>query len=222
MPLATVLQEYRWQCVFAVALTFVFATTPGIYFQWLPTYLITIRHFASGAVFEANVFGVAAFVISMPLWGMLRERLGWPKLLVLAGVLNAGCALWFFNYLPTLAAADGRLILAIVLVGALCGVTHSLIAGLICALFPTPIRQSGFAFPYSLGTAVVSGLTPLMIAWLVRSNGLVVPIAQEVVAGIVALVLAGSLRFFPLYLGGFGQSAEEEPEGVLVGEHRAS
>ena len=202
VPLATVLQDYRWQCLFALALTFVFATTPGIYFQWLPTYLITIRHFPSSAVFQANVFGVAGFVLSMPAWGMLRERLGWPRLLVIAGVLNAGSALWFFTYLPTLDAADERLTLAIVLVGVLCGVTHSLIAGLICALFPTPIRQSGFAFPYSVGTALVSGLTPLMIAWLVRSNGLAAPMIQETVAGVVALVLAGTLRFLPLYLGG--------------------
>ena len=202
VPIAAVLQDYPWQCVFAVALTFVFATTPGIYFQWLPTYLISIRQFPANDVFQANVFGVAAFVLSMPLWGMLRERIGWPRLLVIAGVLNAGSAIWFFNYLPTLAVADVRLTLAIVLVGALVGVTHSLIAGLICALFPTPIRQSGFAFPYSLGTAIVSGLTPLVIAWLVRSNGLAAPMAQEIIAGAVALVLAGSLRFLPLYLGG--------------------
>ncbi len=202
VPIAAVLQDYRWQCVFAVALTFVFATTPGIYFQWLPTYLITNRHFPASVVFEANVFGVAAFILSMPAWGLLREPLGWPRLLVVAGVLNAGSALVFFNYLPTLPVADERLVLAMIVVGALGGVTHSLIAGLICALFPTPIRQSGFAFPYSIGTALVSGLTPLAIAWLVRSHGLAAPMVQEAVGGAVALVLAGSLRFLPLYLGG--------------------
>ncbi len=78
---------------------------------------------------------------------------------------------------------------------------HSLIAGLICALFPTAIRQSGFAFPYSVGTAVVSGLTPLLVASLVRGLGLAVPVAQEVLAGVLALGLAWSLRALPLHLG---------------------
>ncbi len=201
VPLATVIQDYPLQCLFAFLLTFVFATTPGIYFQWLPTYLIGLRHFSANAVFQANVFGVAAFVLSMPAWGLLRERLGWSRLLVVAGVLNAGAALAFFTFLPTLDAADGRLVLAIVLVGLLCGVTHSLIAGLISALFPTPVRQSGFALPYSFGTAIVSGLTPLTTAWLVRSYGLDVPIAQEVLAGAVALMLALWVRRMPLYLG---------------------
>jgi MFS family permease len=201
IPLATVLREYRAQCLFAVAVTFVFATTPAIYFQWLPTYLITLRHFAAGSVFTANVLGTAAFVVSMPLWGLLRERLGWPRLLVLAGVANAGAALGFFGFLSGLQAADGRLMLALVVVGALGGVMHSVMAGLICALFPTPVRQSGFAFPYSVGTAVVSGLTPLCIAWLVRDYGLGAPVVQEVVGGAVALALAASLRRLPLFLG---------------------
>ena len=204
VPLVTVLRDYPLQCVFALALTFVFATTPGIYFQWLPTYLIGLQHFPASTVFTANVCGVSAFVLSMPAWGMLRERVGWSRLLVIAGVLNAGTAVWFFNYLPTLDTADGRLMLALVVVGALGGVTHSLIAGLISALFPTPVRQSGFALPYSFGTAIVSGLTPLTIAWLVRSNGLSVPIYQELLGGAVALILAVWVRRMPLYLGNTG------------------
>jgi MFS family permease len=199
VPLATVLQDYPRQCLFALALTFVFGTTPAIYFQWLPTYLIGLRHVPADVVFEANVFGVAAFVISMPLWGALRERLGWSTLLFVAGVLNAGSALWFFTVLPGLAGIG--LILAIMVVGALCGVVHSLIAGLISALFPTAVRQSGYALPYSVGTAIVSGLTPLFIAWLVRSYGLAAPIWQEAVAGAVAIGLAFWVGRMPLYLG---------------------
>ena len=211
VPLATVLRDYPQQCLFALALTFVFATTPGIYFQWLPTYLIGLQHFSAGGVFQANVVGVAAFVLSMPAWGLLRERLGWSRLLVVAGVLNAGSAIWFFHYLPTLTAADERLVAAIALVGVLGGVTHSLIAGLISALFPTALRQSGFALPYSVGTAIVSGLTPLAIAWLVRSYGLGAPIYQECLAGAVALMLAVWLRRMPLHLG----DAWEQPIGPV-------
>ena len=131
----------------------------------------------------------------------MREILGWKRLLVLGGVANAGSALWFFNALPTLAESRSALVLAMILMGALGSVIHSLISGLICALFPTPVRQSGFAFPYSLGTALFSGLTPLVIATLVRNGGLAAPMVQELIGGTVALVLAGCLRFLPLYLG---------------------
>lgn len=201
MPLATVLRDYRWQCAFAFALTFAFSTTPGIYFQWLPTYLIGIRHVPANTVFLANVCGVAAFVIGMPCWGSLRERLGWQRLLIIGGMLNAGSAVWFFSYLPVLAEDQTSLVMAMVVIGALGGVIHAVIAGLICSLFPTPVRQSGFAFPYSLGTAIFSGLTPLVMATLVRSNGLGAPMTQELLGGAVAIGLAFSLRFLPLHLG---------------------
>ncbi len=202
VPVMTVIIHYRGQCAFALALMFVFATTTGIYFQYMPTYLISGMHFPAKVVLTANVFGIAAFVLGMPIWGVLRDRFGWTKLLATAGLFNIGSSIWFFNYLPTLAIADDRLIYAYVLVGFLGGITHSLLAGLLSALFPTPIRQSGFALPFSIGTAIFSGLTPLIIAWLVRGYGLAAPMFQTILGGTIALILAVSVRFLPLYLGG--------------------
>ncbi len=214
VPLATVLSQYRWQCVFALALVFVFSTTTSVYFQYMPNYLITQMRFPSDMVFKANVFGVAVFVLGMPVWGMLRDRFGWTRMLVAAGILNTGAALWFFNYLPGLEVADTRLIYAFMVVGLLCGIPHSLVAGLICSLFPTPIRQSGFAFPYSVGTAIISGLTPLTLAWLVRGYGLSAAMYQGVLSGLVALALASVIRLLPLYLGETAKVAAAFPERV--------
>ncbi len=207
VPLAAVLRDHPRECLFALLLTFVFSTTPAIYFQWLPTFLIGLRHLSAGSVFAANVAGVSCFVLGMPLWGMLRERLGWARLLALAGVLNALTAVCFFAWLATPGATAAWLAPALGAVGLLCSVPHSLIAGLISALFPTAVRQSGFALPYSVGTAVVSGLTPLFIAWLVRGHGFAAPVCQELVAGAVALALALWLRRMPLHLGGTAPEA---------------
>ena len=201
VPLATVLRDYRWQCLFAVALVFTFATTPAIYFQYMPTYFLTVAHVEPWLVFKANVLGTGAFVLSMPLWGMLRDRVGWGPMLALGGVLNAASAVWFFTYVPTLAPDDTHLIGAIMLVGVLSSIPHSLIAALICSLFPTAIRQSGFAFPYSIGTAIVSGLTPLTVAALVREYGLAAPMLQAVLGGAVAVGLAFAVRRLPMHLG---------------------
>ena len=117
------------------------------------------------------------------------------------GVLNAAVAILFFTYLPSFADSLPILAVALVIAGALCSIIHALIAGLICSLFPTAVRQSGFAFPYSIGTAIFSGLTPLVMATLVRNNGLGAPVIQEVLGGAVALILAGTLRYLPLHLG---------------------
>ena len=218
MPLAAVLRDHRGPCAFALALVFTFATTPALYFQYMPTYFLTVVHMEPALVFRANAFGVAAFVAAMPLWGLLRDRVGWQPMLVLAGVLNAASAVWFFQYVPTLGPADPRLVYAMMAVGFLSAIPHSLIAALISALFPTAIRQSGFAFPYSVGTALVSGLTPLGIAALVRSYGLTAPMVQAVLGGAVALGLAVFVRRLPLFLGetAVGETAAADPALVPV------
>jgi hypothetical protein len=102
---------------------------------------------------------------------------------------------------PTLGPNDGSLVYAYVIVGLGGGCVHALTPGLNAALFPTAIRQSGFAFPYSVGTALVNGLTPLAMAWLVRDHGLMAPMSQCLLGGFVALILAVSVRFMPLHLG---------------------
>ena len=201
VPLAAVLRGYRWPCVFAVALVFVFSTTSGVYFQWLPNYLTGQLHFSADVVFRANVVGILLFVLGMPAWGALGDRFGWSALLTAAAVVNSAVALWFFHALPGLAPGDERLVWAMAAVGLFSGIIHAHIAGLISALFPTAIRQSGFAFPYSVGTAVFTGLTPLNLAWLSGLYGLAAPVGQVLVGAVVSLALALAVRRLSLFLG---------------------
>jgi MFS family permease len=201
VPLAVILRDYRAQCLFALALVFTFSTTSGVYFQYLPTYLIGQLHFSADLVFTANVVGITAFVLGMPVWGWLRDRFGWARTIAAASVLNAAISVWFFHLVPSLAPDDTRLIYALVTVGLAGGCVHAMVPGLISALFPTAIRQSGYAFPYSIGTALFTGLTPLMLAWFVRDHGLMAPMVQYLIACLVALGVAATVRFMPQYLG---------------------
>ena len=212
VPLAVVLQNYRGQCIFALALVFVFSSTSGVYFQFLPVFLVGQLHFAKDLVFTANIVGIIAFVSGMPLWGMLRDRIGWAMTLVAGAVLNAAISVWFFHFVATLAPTDSGLLLAYVIVGLGAGCVHAMVPALIASLFPTPIRQSGFAFPYSIGTAIFTGLTPLMLAWLVRDYGLSAPMYQYLAACAVTVVIAGVVSRLPLYLG--TPSAELVPAGI--------
>ncbi len=200
-PLVVVLTQYRLQCVLALALVFVFSTTSGVYFQYLPTFLVTQLHFAPGIVFTSNIAGVTAFVLGMPLWGLLRDRFGWSRTIAASAVLNAAICVWFFHFLPTLGPADERLLYAFIVVGLGAGCVHAMVPGLISSLFPTAIRQSGFALPYSVGTAVFTGLTPLFLAWLAHDYGLAAPMYQYLAACVVALAIAYSVNTLPHFLG---------------------
>ena len=200
-PLLVVLLAYRGQCFLALALVFVFSSTSGVYFQYLPTFLVTQLHFSPPLVFRANIVGVMAFVLGMPLWGLVRDRFGWWRTIAGSAILNAAICVWFFRLIPNLTPADETLTYAFVVVGLGAGCVHAMVPGLISSLFPTAIRQSGFALPYSIGTAVFTGLTPLFLAWLVRDYGLAAPMYQYLAACAVALVIALAVTGFPQYLG---------------------
>ncbi len=201
LPLGVILREHRMECVFVLGLVFAFSSTSGVYFQYLPSYLIGQLHFKADLVFNANVFGVTAFVCGMPVWGWLRDKFGLQRVLVTATLLNMCISVWFFNFLPTLASDDVRLIYAIIVVGLFASCVHGIIPSTIATLFPTPIRQSGYSLPYVVGTAVFTGLTPLALAWLVADYGLFAPMYQYLLGCAIALVIAGTFRFMPQYLG---------------------
>ena len=185
----------------ALALVFVFSTTSGVYFQYLPTYLATQLYLSAPLVFTANVIGVIAFVLGMPVWGAVRDRFGWGRTIAASAVLNAAICIWFFRFIPALGPADARLIGAFVVVGLGAGCVHAMVPALISSLFPTAVRQSGFAFPYSIGTAVFTGLTPLTLAWLVRDYGLAAPMCQYLAACAVVLAVAFTIHAVPQFLG---------------------
>lgn len=201
MPLAVILRQYRAQCLFVLAMVFAFASVSGVYFQFLPVFLIGQLHFARSLVFTANIVGVLAFVLGMPLWGMLRDRIGWSRTLALGAITNAALAAWFFQTIPGLDRAGNMLLLDYAVLGLGAGCVHAMMAGLVSSLFPTAVRQSGYALPYSFGTAIFSGLTPLTLAWLVRDYGLAAPLYQALAGCLVALSLAALVRFMPRYLG---------------------
>ena len=209
MPLAVIVKQYRKQCVFALALVFVFSSTSGVYFQYLPVFLVGQLRFAGRLVFIANIVGVIAFVLGMPLWGMLRDRIGWAAAIACGAVLNAGISVWFFHYVSTLSPTDVTLAYAFAVVGLGAGCVHAMLPALISSLFPTAIRQSGFAFPYSIGTALFTGLTPLTLSWLVRDYGLSAPMYQYLIACAVTLVIAAAVRFMSQYLGEASLPMEE-------------
>ncbi len=200
-PLLVVLRQYRKQCILALALVFVFSTTSGVYFQYLPTFLITQLHFTRSVVFTANIVGVVAFVLGMPVWGAIRDRFGWSATIAAGAVLSGAISIWFFHYIPLLAPDDNRLLYAFIVVGLGAGCVHAMVPALISSLFPTAIRQSGYAFPYSIGTAVFTGLTPLFLAWLVSDFGLFAPMYDYLAACAIALVVAYVMKSTPQFLG---------------------
>ena len=90
------------------------------------------------------------------------------------------------------------------------GSVVALVPGLLSALFPTHVRQSGYAVPYNVGAALFAGFTPLLLAWMVRAYGGAAAMYLVAATAFVTAVLAFKVRQMRRYLG----VAEPQPEAM--------
>ena len=201
LPLGVVLRHYRGACLFGLLTFSVQSVTSSIFLQYLSTYLITQFHITPETVFTANLVGVLILALSMPLWGLFADAVGLETAVVTGGLASAAAAVWFFMRLVPGETDLGHLVISIIPVGLACGSVIALVPGVIASLFPTAVRQTGYALSYNLGSAILSGPGPLVLAWSVRGGGVIAPLYVFLAACVVALLVATLSRGRPRYLG---------------------
>ena len=217
-PLRTVFARHGGACLVGLGLMFMMALTSAVYFQYLATYLITQFHVPQTTVFTANIVGVLALAGSMPLWGILSDRIGPSRVVLIGATLSALASVWFFTTLPSHVGSGLSLALSLVPVGLTGGCVIALVPGTLASLFPTAVRQSGYAVPYNCGAALFAGLAPLFLSWFVRDYGLLSPMYVFLCACAVAFVTGLALRYTPRYLGpSAARSAEAATMRVRLG-----
>lgn len=201
IPVKVVLTEHAGACVFGMALAFVMSFDTTVFFQYMPMLLTTEYGVPKEAAFQANMWGTLALAASMPFWGRVSDALGWARTLGIGAVATFTAGASFFHLLPGAAASHEALAPLFVLPGLALGAISALVPGLLSSLFPTNVRQTGYAIPYNIGVAVFAGLAPLTLGWLVRDFGPAVPLYPVVIAALVTACLAIKVRSMRLYLG---------------------
>jgi MFS family permease len=63
------------------------------------------------------------------------------------------------------------ILLAIVVMGALCGATYGPVAALLSEYFPAPIRYSSMSIPYHIGTGYFGGFLPFLSQYIIARSG---------------------------------------------------
>lgn len=213
-PIRIVLTKHADACLFGLALGFTMAVGTVVFFQYMPMLLGTQYGVPRQAALQANMWGSFALCLSMPFWGRLSDTLGWARSLGIGAVAMLVASIGFFQWLPVVLAGQGSLPLLFALPGVALGAVVALVPGLVSALFPTHVRQSGYSVPYNIGAALFGGLTPLALAWMVRAYGPESAMYPVIATAFVTAVLAFKVRDMRLYLG------VAEPQAEAVGTAR--
>lgn len=133
---------------------------------------------------DATVWGATAALFTMPLFGILGDRIGF-KWIFVAG--TAGIILFAPTFFTMLQSKDpGTITLAVVIaVGVVYAALYGPQGGLFSAQFPPEVRYSGISMAVQISGAIGGGLAPLVATSLLAYGG-------------------GDVRYIVWYLSGLG------------------
>jgi metabolite-proton symporter len=133
---------------------------------------------------DATVWGATAALFTMPLFGILGDRIGF-KWIFVAG--TAGIILFAPTFFTMLQSKDpGTITLAVVIaVGVVYAALYGPQGGLFSAQFPPEVRYSGISMAVQISGAIGGGLAPLIATSLLAYGG-------------------GDVRYIVWYLSGLG------------------
>ncbi|CAN7336884.1 MFS transporter [Variovorax sp. LjRoot178] len=122
------------------------------------------------AMLDATIWGATVALFTMPLFGMLGDKVGHRRVFMLGTVGILVCAPLFFSFLQTKEVLwiNFAMVLAVGLVYAsLYGPEGSLFS----AQFPAEVRYTGISLAVQVSGAIGGGLAPIVATWLLGKGG---------------------------------------------------
>jgi len=187
-----VLRDHRLAVVVAIVLTWMLSADIVVVILMTPNLLAQLYAIAPVRTLAANTFATFALCIGCVAYGLLADRIGAARTLLLGCVLLLLAT--YALYLGVARAPD--LLVPLYTLAGFCVGVVGVIPVLLVAAFPPAIRFSGISFAYNVAYAIVGGLTPLVVAGAMKSVALAPAhyVAAVCVLGIAVAVSLGALR----------------------------
>ncbi len=142
----------------------------------------------------------AAMIVFIPLFGRLADRVD-RRHLYTAGIVALAVATYPALALLGTGSTAVILVTIVVVLGVIYPVVYAPEASLFAELFPTRVRYTGISVVYQLSGIVASGLTPLILAWLLKTadGGVSLVVAYVVIVSVISAVSTMAIRKRDLY-----------------------
>jgi len=192
MPLKVVLAGHGRAVVLVMLLTWVLTAGIVVVILMTPTLLAQMYSLAPARTLAANTLATLALCVGCVAYGLLADRIGAARALLI------GCPLLlvavYALYLGVGADPDALPVLY-ALAGFCVGVV-GVIPALLVAAFPPAVRFTGISFAYNVAYAIVGGVTPLVVATLMKSVALAPAhyVAALCVVGVAVALFLGRPR----------------------------
>lgn len=160
-----------------------------LYLIYLPTYLTSVLHYGRSTALLANVVGILAFCIGMPLFATLSDHVGRrPVLIAGSGAL---AALSYPGFLLMRAGDVSLLVLALVVLGALTAASFAPALPILPELFAVGTRYTSLGLGWNIAAVLFGGAAPLIATALIAGTGdKAAPAYYAILGGVLSLVAA--------------------------------
>jgi MHS family alpha-ketoglutarate permease-like MFS transporter len=160
--------RYRVACLRVIGLT-VGATV--VYYTWAvsaPAYAISVKGVDEKAALWVGVFANVVFIVMLPLFGILSDRVGRKPLVYFATLGLAVATIPLNKFIDDQA---WKLAVAMFVAMTIMAAYSSIGPALYAEMFPTHLRAAGVGFPYSVAVALCGGTAPYLQTWLADTGG---------------------------------------------------
>ncbi len=170
VPVAVVLKHHRRALMVVVGARLAEVTWFYTVVAFSLAYATGTLGIARSVMLDATIWGAAVALFTMPLFGMLGDRIG-HKWVFMAGTLGIlACAPVFFQLLGT--RDTEWIILAVCLaVGLVYACLYGPEGTLFSSQFPPEVRYTGISLAVQVSGAIGGGLAPIVATWLLAKGG---------------------------------------------------
>jgi MFS family permease len=165
MPLKVVLAGHGRAIVVAMLLTWVLTAAIVVVILMTPTLLAQIYALAPARTLAANTLATLGLCLGCVAFGAAADRIGAARTLLLGCLLLLAST--YALYFGVGAHADA--LPALYALAGFCVGVVGVIPVLLVDAFPPAVRFSGISFAYNIAYAIFGGLTPLIVAALMKS-----------------------------------------------------
>lgn len=153
---------------------------------YMPSYLSHNLHYSE----DHGVLIIIAIMIGMlfvrPVMGLLSGRFGRRPFVIIGGIALFALAIPAFILINS--NAIGLIFAGLFMLAVILNCFTGVMASLLPAMFPTHIRYSALAVAFNI-SAMVAGLTPTLVAWLVESSpNLMMPAYYLMVIALIGII----------------------------------
>ncbi len=140
----------------------------GFLMVFVTSYAIGVLGFSQIVVVNAMLAGSVAYLLAIPIGGLLSDRFGLWRAFMVCGVVRIPLCFAFFALLETRSVL--LLVAGLLLAGVINGLLYGMQAALFVELFPARIRYTGMSLGFQ-AASVLGGLIPLAATVLLGASG---------------------------------------------------